>query len=149
MDTLLDVKFLAYLAGIGTIVFLGAGVKVPLDRATSNIRPTKPDNIQNNEWKLGEEPSGGEYIGFYERFVFLTALLVGHPEFISVWLAFKLGAKWETWSHIVNFSKENIDLVIRRKFASWILARFLIGTLLNIIVAFIGMYVSYCVNKLY
>ena len=147
MEPILDVKFLTYLAGIGAVVLLGAGVKVPLEEATKKLRPIKPVSMKDSDWKLGEEPSGGDYIGFYERFVFLTSFVMGHPEFIGAWLVFKLGAKWETWSHIVNLSKEDIDLVIRRKFSSWILTRFLVGTLLNIIIAFIGAYISFYVDK--
>ncbi|MBI2862113.1 MAG: hypothetical protein HYX89_04765, partial [Chloroflexi bacterium] len=36
-------------------------------------------------------------IGLLERFMYTSAVLVGRPEFIAVWLALKVAGQWAAW----------------------------------------------------
>jgi ABC-type multidrug transport system permease subunit len=79
-------------------------------------------------------------------------LIVNKPEGIGAWLAFKVAAKWESWTNIVKFNEklENKDdfeyLKLRNNLATSVLQRFLIGTILNILIAFIGIVIFFIVR---
>lgn len=137
-----EISLIALLVGIGVTVLLGLGVGYVLSHNTDSLKPEWPNNISESDWGLVIGESGGSNIGFFERTLFLVALLIGEYSIIGFWLAFKLGAKWETWNHVVRLSEPELALGIRRKLGSWLLTRFLIGTLVNIIIAFIGAYLG-------
>jgi len=51
---------------------------------------------------LGQDPARRTYypvafVGFAEAILYPTALLVGQPEFIGVWLALKVAGQWKEW----------------------------------------------------
>jgi hypothetical protein len=84
------------------------------------------------------------WLGAFEITLFYICLLINKPEGIGAWLVFKVAAKWESWTNIVKFPEkiEGVDefqyLELRNNLATSVLQRFLIGTILNILLAFIG-----------
>lgn len=38
-----------------------------------------------------------QVIGWLERFLYTTSILIGSPEFIAVWLALKVAGQWDRW----------------------------------------------------
>lgn len=110
------------------------------------------------EWGYWVKDVGlGKYnawLGAFEITFFYICILVNKPEGIGAWLVFKVAAKWESWTNIVNFPKKPrvlnkkknkfnvIDdfeyLRLRNDLATSVLQKFLIGTILNILIAFIG-----------
>ncbi len=42
--------------------------------------------------------------GFIERFLYMTAWLVGYPELIAVWLALKVASQWKRWSEDAGYN---------------------------------------------
>ena len=86
-------------------------------------------------------PPGGGFVGVLEQIAFFFAFLLGVHIFIGAWLVFKVAAKWESWGNIVRLKETrdgNLDsdsFEIRHRFGTWLLNRFLIGTLLNILLA--------------
>lgn len=56
----------------------------------------------NKLWvQLQAHPNAsGTWVGHFERVVLFGAVLVGSWEAVSVWLAFKLAAKWEAWNYM-------------------------------------------------
>ena len=59
-------------------------------------------------------------------------------------MGFKVATKWNAWSHIVRIKEQSqapldsAEFEIRYRFSSWIMSRFLIGTLANILTSVIG-----------
>lgn len=80
------------------------------------------------------------WLGLCEVTLFYICLLVNKPEGIGAWLAFKVASKWESWTNIMNLSKlSELELLeLRNDLATSELQKFLIGTIMNILVAFIG-----------
>jgi hypothetical protein len=90
----------------------------------------------------------GMWVGYLERIVFFSALLLGAREVkegvaaIGVWLAFKVAAKWESWNHMA-YVPESVDGVDdrlryalgRRIWAAHGYATFVMGTGMNFVVA--------------
>lgn len=154
------IQFLAipFIAGLVVIFLMGLGVRWLLDLATGFLR------FQNEEplWNDWKEP--GKYIGRAESLLFYLALLAGEPIAIFGYLAFKVAAKWENWSHIVRIpematSKEeeasgtpfdfsSPAFEMRHRFGSWLLARFLIGTMANVLIAIAAFSVFHLVKAL-
>jgi hypothetical protein len=91
-------------------------------------------------------------LGAFEVTFFYICLLFSKPEGIGVWLVFKVAAKWESWANIVKFPAKlkGVDdfgyLKLRNDLATSVLQRFLIGTILNILIAFIGVAIFYMVR---
>ncbi len=100
-----------------------------------------PDNLSlYNQW-----------LGAMERFLFLSAIYIGHAELIGIWLVFKVASKWQAWQNITKVPEkiyedwENkkeinpIDYLRYRNFiATTTLQRWLIGSIGNILAALIG-----------
>jgi hypothetical protein len=108
-----------------------------------------PLGIHANKWDaaIRKPERGGEVLGFLERTVFYFAFF-RFPEFIGVWLAFKVASKWENWQNVVRVpheveGTEPVDyLRARVNWGSNVLQSFLRGTLLNIIFAFLAYLVT-------
>jgi hypothetical protein len=47
------------------------------------------------------------WIGCVERILYVIAFLSGYPEFVAVWLGFKVASTWSRWSG--DQSKDNTD----------------------------------------
>jgi hypothetical protein len=39
-----------------------------------------------------------QIVGLIERFLYVSSILIGVPEFIGIWLAIKVGGQWKRWS---------------------------------------------------
>lgn len=73
---------------------------------------------------------------------------MGQYIMVGGWLAFKMAAKWESWKNIVQVP-DNLDGVTplnwfkaREALGSYMFARFLIGTLLNLLIGLVSAYVG-------
>lgn len=118
-------------------------------------KPTKPDSITDEEWEaFFRKPSAGNSIGRFERVLFFGAFAAGKYEIIAGWLVFKLGAKWESWRNVVQVPT-TIDGIkpltcfqMRHAYGSWLLSRFLLGTLINILIGAFGWLCAKQINDL-
>lgn len=106
--------------------------------------------MDEDTWdRFVEHGQTGSTIGFLERFLFLGAFWVGAYPVIVAWLGFKVAAKWESWSHVVQVPttldpvRPIVWLQARMRFGSWLLSRFLVGTLMNILIAGIAGYLGH------
>lgn len=132
-------------AVVGAFVTVGLGTCVTLLLKCLVKAPEKPPSVTDDQWTAITKRSGaGEWIGFFERLLFFSAFSFDQLQIIAAWLAFKLAAKWEAWKNIVQVPP-SIDEIkplawyhVRRVLGSWLLSRFLLGTLMNIIVGGIG-----------
>jgi hypothetical protein len=85
-----------------------------------------------------EREGGGSFLGFLERLIFFAAFWYA-PLLGGAWLAFKLGAKWGTWEHLIKYpTTDSGTVMIREQLASRVLGRFLNGTLWNLVCGLIG-----------
>jgi hypothetical protein len=127
---------------------LGFSVPAILKEVTSDIDRSPPRGIDENEWKRSAGLAGekaGNILGTLERMLFLATLWFKAYMLIGVWLAFKLGTKWQAWQQIIKPPEEidgrinKLDLLrARRNRGTWYAQRFLIGTIANIICAIAG-----------
>jgi len=92
------------------------------------------------------------WLGTFEVTFFYICLLFDKPEGIGIWLVFKVAAKWESWTNIVKFPEkiEKVDdfeyLELRNNLATSVLQKFLIGTILNMLFAFIGVAIFFMIR---
>jgi hypothetical protein len=141
-------EFLKFMVGVAVTITLGFGVSRFLDCAVS--KPKRPESIKEDDWDMiFERYDSGNSIGFLERLLSLTAFWrEAYTIIIGAWLAFKVIAKWETWKNIIQVPgdiKGYAPLVFfraRKAFGSWLLTRYLVGTLVNIIIGATGAYVG-------
>lgn len=153
---------------VGILVTLSLGEIVGPFRAavTEHLRPPTPlPGLSEEEWKSVYSPGKGvddpaaAWVGRLERILFLAGLWSGDesgPVIIGAWLAFKLATKWEVWKNVFQIptkidasnngnqkSATDLDYLRTRSYwSSWLLNRFLIGTLLNIIIAYLAVHIS-------
>ena len=91
-----------------------------------------------------EKGGGGKQLGVLERVLFFGSLWLGRYEVAAGWLAFKVAAKWAAWQNIMKMPdqifKDDIwmEFKNRNMVGSYLVGRFLNGTLYNIICAAIG-----------
>ena len=111
--------------------------------------PKKPEALEQKPWEdLTYKVPGGWRIGLLERLLFLAAFWAGNYTLIAGWLAFKVASKWETWKNIIHVPEkvENVsDLewyIVRARLGSWILTRFWLGTLGNILIGLVSAYIG-------
>ena len=148
METDVDWKiFAALLIGLG-LVYLA---RIPVSCLVCHVKaraPLPPPSSELAEkWKeLTTDPTSdksGSVLGDLERFLFFIAFWLVSWEVIAAWLAFKVAAKWEAWSTTgaLPQSLPNADplgyLIARRRWASQRLMSFLVGTLANVLAAFV------------
>lgn len=92
------------------------------------------------------------WLGLFEMTLFYICLLVNKPEGIGAWLVFKVAAKWEAWANITKFPEkmegigDSIYLELRNDLATSVLQKFLIGTILHILIAFIGVAIFFFIR---
>lgn len=65
-------------------------------------------------------------IGFLEAIMYPTAFLIGHPEFIGLWMALKVAGQWGWWT-VTNEDEEKVHQGRRRYYQS------LIGNALSVL----------------
>lgn len=151
---------------IGVIIALALGplIRRLVNSSTKDITLAPPEGVTHDEWQkvikmpnespgkwLGvlERQSPGEWLGVLERLLSLGAFWINAPELVAGWLVLKLGSKWEIWHNIVRIpeSLENTSALsyfrARRAWGSWLMMRFLIGTLGNLLAGFLAA----CIGK--
>ena len=128
-----------FVVGLLVALLLGLLVGPFLNMATDGMRYRDGKPL----WE--HLPSLGRWLGCLEVSVFYLVFLVRAEVFIGAWLVFKLGAKWQSWSGVVKMPdlrtvsfESGSDFETRHRFSSWLLVRFLMGTLANIPVAAAG-----------
>ncbi|MEW8185663.1 MAG: hypothetical protein AB2794_11685 [Candidatus Thiodiazotropha endolucinida] len=93
--------------------------------------------------------SAPEWLGILERILSFTAFFLNAPLIIVGWLAFKVASKWQVWANVVQVPKASdgaIDkssitfLIARHRWGSFILMRFLIGTVTNVLLGIVLAY---------
>lgn len=136
----------AVVAVVVTMV-LGIGVGGFMDWAVPE--PTCPAAIEPEQWRaLTERVGAGKGIGYLERLLILLAFWIGEHELVVAWFAFKVAAKWEAWTNIVQVpaALDSIPPLAwvqgRLQLGSWILSRFLVGTLINVLIAAVAAYLG-------
>jgi hypothetical protein len=87
---------------------------------------------------------GGAQLGAIERLLFFAAFWLDQHLITGGWLAFKVAGKWAAWQHIAKIpaggNSENASALERRsRLSSYLLGRFLNGTLYNGLCAGVGM----------
>lgn len=129
---------------ITTLLGLGVG---PLVSGLVQ-QPKHPEAIDDEVWKvMVERGKAGMWIGFFERFVSLISFWIPAYTIVGGWLAFKLAAKWEAWKNVIRVPEtmEGVSQLAwyraRVAYGSWLLSRFLVGTLVNVL---IGAVAAYC-----
>ena len=146
--------FLALIAGVAVVALLGIFADYfLLERAGKKPEPPSGFNeTHKSQWKeltAGNE-GGGAVIGWTERIMFFGALLsgAGAELLIGAWLAFKVASKWNAWTNVTAVPQkvdelDDLDfLIARRRWASNVLTRFLVGTEYNILAAILGVAVT-------
>ena len=122
---------------IGFLVTFLAGFTVPciLDRSTEK----SPEGVP-------PEAIGGFTLCILERTAVYFTLMVGAPQFIGIWLVFKVASKWKAWEIITKIGTKTdaqiLTLEVRRLWGSHLYQRFVQGTLLNILYAGLGILIA-------
>ncbi|MEW6076711.1 MAG: hypothetical protein AB1724_02745 [Thermodesulfobacteriota bacterium] len=150
-------SFIEFIVGLIFAIFLGFLIE-PILRCCVP-KPAKPKDLDIKIWDSLAKPfQGGQVIGFFERILFLIAFwlhLKSQSQAISiiaVWLAFKIASKWEVWKNIIKLP-ENLESTsslllfdARNQIGHSLFNRFLLGTLLNLLIgataAYIGLHFS-------
>ena len=142
------VIFWHILIGLVANYLLGFGTKWLKDAASSSIELKPPAEELKEKWtELTSGNEGGAYLGYLERLLFFGAFWNEAPIVIAAWLAFKVASKWNAWTNVISPPKgiEKIDdldyLIARRRWGSHVLVTFLVGTLSNLILGYLGMVV--------
>lgn len=143
------VVFWQVFIGLLTIFLLGLGVGALLKCVQKSIALLPPNEATKEKWAaLTEGNEGGWILGNLERLLFFGAFWIDVPSVIAAWLAFKVASKWNAWSNVISVPKtlSGIDeleyLVARRRWGSQLLTTFLVGTLSNIIIGFLGVVIG-------
>jgi hypothetical protein len=95
------------------------------------------DTSDDNKARDESDRRSASWLGRLEGLLFFGAFLLAPDGLVIVagWLAFKVASKWEVWSNIIQVDKNELDPKQRRRIGVAVQNRFLIGTLLNIIIA--------------
>lgn len=141
--------YLQILVGLVVTFLLGCGVKPLLERAKKDAHLTPPSESLKDKWaELTRGNEAGGIIGILERLFFFGAFWANAPSAIGAWLAFKVASKWQVWSTVVALpdsltGAKQLDYVIaRRRWSSHLLVTFLVGTLANVLIGFLGVVVG-------
>jgi len=106
------------LGGFLITMWLGLLVKPLIERLRKQIKvPSISEDAEvEARWQLlvSQKDKSGVWIGHLERLIMFGALFLRPKEAaaaIGVFLAFKLGAKWESWNHMMHVpdSIEGVD----------------------------------------
>lgn len=131
--------------GLIVTIALARAVKPLFAFTTDRDKPSPPTGMDPAAWQLiTQRGSSGFWIGFLEAFFCFCMFWLGAYEAIAGWFAFKVAAKWEAWANIVKFPDKlgNLDefdfLRARSDLGTWIMSKFLIGSLLNLLAGLLG-----------
>ena len=123
---------LAYLGGyIFSITVGGLIVKAVLDRFYVGYEHGR--TVEN--WRAG-------VVGMVERALYTTSWLLGVPEFIAIWLAFKVAGQWDRWKQDWSSKARADELKAKRDPARATYAGYLIGNALSIAFGITGALVT-------
>ena len=147
---LLTIKSLVapFLVGALVVGLLGTTVRPIIVFATCGLRLNADGEPL---WARNDTP--GKVLGYTESALFYIALLASQPIGIAGYLGFKVAAKWQNWAQVIKLpampesknekvgkglelGSEAFDL--RQRYASWLLIRFLLGSILNVLIAIAG-----------
>ena len=131
-------------------VFILAALGVPMVDAVFRVATFKlkldaPFPIAPATWRALMAPPGpfaGPVQGILDRLIFFAAILLESPEAVAAWLAFKVASKWEVWGNLIQVPQrlegvQDIDyLAARHSWGSFLLTRFIVGTAVNLLLAF-------------
>ena len=160
----MDTNILTLFLNHYIIFFLGIILSVLLSFLASwimNRVRNKEDWILDGKNKINKEdferafrvykttPSVIKILGLFEIVLYYFAIWLDY-KIIIAWLTFKVASKWKTWSTIAKIpekieGKDNISeldfLEAKNKVATVTLQRWLLGNLLNIVMAFLSVLV--------
>lgn len=127
------------------VILLGLGGGRFLDAVTKGMKKRAEKYDCLIDWEeIPIHPKTGEWLGFLERLISLIAFWINAHVIIAAWLAFKVAAKWEIWKNIIQVppSLKNVSekhyLMAKNAWGTWLLNRFLIGTLINVLIGFVA-----------
>ena len=140
-------EILGYLVAIAVCHLMSDLVGKFLDEASSKINLNAPEGVEEEKWEGFVNPSGkdegGKWLGTFERILAFFAFYVGAEIIVGGWLVFKVGSKWQIWSNVIKIPEkiDDVDdfsyLCARQRWGSWLLMRFLTGTLANLLIGFV------------
>ena len=140
-------ELLSILVAIAVTVLLGLGVGKIIDTAVP--KPAPPDGLDSALWAAMDwRVHTGGWIGCIERLLVLMAFWLQQYAIVGGWLAFKVAAKWEVWKNIIRVPDAMDDVhprvwyQARVSYGSWLHSRFVLGTLLNVLIGAVGAYVG-------
>lgn len=139
---------------IGFIVTILVGVLIGPILSWLDIEPwVPPDKTQiRDSWRDAVRVNDARlptfFLGMAECLLFYVAFWANQVIAIGGWLAFKVATKWYAWQHITKIPERLDDVAIidflrmKNVWATRVATRFLIGTLLNVASAVIGLAVA-------
>lgn len=151
--------------GLAFTLLFGLSVK-PLLRCMRGCfkipRISRDPKIERLWKRLYEHPDpSGDWVGWVERIYFFFAVGFGSWEAVGVWLAFKLGSKWEAWNQMgyvpedpngygPSVASPSVDPVTplrwaraRRIWAAMGYGTFVVGTAANLFISAVGVLISH------
>lgn len=140
-------NFIEAIVAIGITIVLGLSVRCLVEGAVP--KPIRPSLVDEDAWQgITERVHTGKWIGFFERLLLLMSFWIPEYTIAAGWFAFKVAAKWEAWANIIQVPT-TIDGIpqlawyqAKKRFGSWLLSRFLVGTLVNVLIAAVAAYLG-------
>jgi hypothetical protein len=133
----------------GVVVTLAVGRFVAC--ALNTVREPAVDRVYREAFGQKSPP----ILGTMERLLFFAAIWLAQSGALVAWLGFKVAAKWAAWQHIVQLPDDfgpqdsiTEQVKTRDTIASYILSRFLIGTLYNVLAGALGAGVAWFLERL-
>jgi hypothetical protein len=135
-------------AGVATPLLSRPVVRIVLNRLApwDDLQP--PSGVAKTQWEAVVRGGGGaraaSWLGAFECLLAYVAMILFEKEaatLIGGWLAFKVASKWESWSNVGKVPETLGDLNVsqldflraRRQWGTMVYTRFLVGTLLNVV----------------
>lgn len=138
-----------FILGMIITVLLGFKVRSLLDYFTKYLVSSPPKKFAEKDWEdligQGDKRSAGNWIGLFERILFLIGLQLNLSGLIFAWMAFKVAAKWNAWNTIIKLDEElpkinEIEyLKARRNWGTYAYQREALGTIMNLLIALLAM----------
>jgi len=137
-----------YLIGAIYLFLLGFLVGPFLNYIAPWKKAIPPEKMNVEDWNnivIGSKSHSGFWIGRLEAITFFISFATSEINSILIvggWLAFKVASKWETWSNVNMVPKSLPDIKeieffkARRAWGNTLYERFIIGTLINILMGF-------------
>ena len=149
-----EMGLLALAIGLLVTLLLGFTVGPLIKRSTKRIAELAelpPEGVTKEKWTAAtgmpdEKP--GEWLGWFERVLSFVAF--GLEQFVIIvgWLAFKVASKWQVWHSVIRVPDSLLNvpplsyLEATRAVGSWMMMRFLVGTISNVLAGFIGVFIA-------